>query len=80
MAMSRIESGTCTLIGGQTTVAVTFANAFKAATVPLVDEKNKPRNTNVWFTNVSNTGFTLNVGASTAYNETWGYEAKGVDT
>ncbi len=80
MAMTREERANAVLTGGGTTVAVTFANAFKAATTPDVGIRNIPRNVSWWLTNISNTGFTLNVGSSAGTaDETWRYIASGVD-
>lgn len=81
MALSREERGNAVIAGGGTTIAVTFTNAFKAATTPDVGIRNNPRNVSYWLTSISNTGFTLNVGSSAGTaNETWRYIATGIDT
>ena len=80
MAMSREERGNATVAGSASTVAVTFTNAFKAATTPDVGIRNMPRNVSWWLTSISNTGFTLNLGsAAGTAGETWRYIATGVD-
>lgn len=79
MAMSRLEFMTFTLLANGTTVNVVFAGAYLANTTPLIAIRNKPRIVDYSVTNVTNTGFTLTVAASYAYDETWGYDARGID-
>ena len=81
MAMSREERGNIVIAGGASSANVTFTNAFKAATVPDIAERNKISNISHYFSNITNTGFTINLGSAVGTGgETWRYIATGIDT
>ena len=81
MAMSREERGNITIAGGASSADVTFTNAFKAATIPDVAVRNKLSNISHYFSNITNTGFTINLGSAVGTTgEVWRYIVTGIDS
>jgi len=58
-----------TLTATNSSVAVTFPTAFAGGVTPVVI-CTPPYQTSFWITNITNTGFTFNVGTTNAYNQT----------
>jgi len=60
---------TFTLNAGASTASVTFPSAFTSGVTPIV-VCTPPYQTSFWVTNITNTGFTFNVGTTNIYAQT----------
>jgi len=57
-----------TLTAGSSNVAVAYPTAFAGGVIPVVI-CTPPYQTSFWITNITNTGFTFNVGTTNIYNQ-----------